>query len=108
MSLHCPQCLGGYRNKYTRKLYFNTCTEAINSTHTFECHETGYRQVEYRKYKAYFPNLYIPSLAYGEPSYWKWFVCEYKQDVITWADACETEIPSQWYYITQQDARNSL
>ena len=62
--LHRPQCLGGYKDKYTRKLYFNTSTEAINSTDTFECHKTGYRQVEYRKYKACFTNLYIPSLAY--------------------------------------------
>ena len=111
MSIHRPQCLGGYRGKQDQKLYFKTCTEAINSEDTFECYETGYRQVKYSDYHLYFRNLYIRQLAYGEPLYWKWFIRENLQYVTKWAgvsDDVEQEIPPEWYHIRQEDAKNSL
>ena len=108
MNLHRPECLGGYKFTGSNKLSFKTCTESINSQETFQCQETGYRSVKCSEYKKYFPNWSIPTFAVGDPKYWKWFVCQYKQDVIRWADASDTTIPSHWFYITQKDAKDSL
>ena len=108
MTLHRPECLGGYKFTGSNKLSFKTCTQSIKSQETFECHETGYREVKCSEYKTYFPNWYIPKLACGNPKYWKWFVCQYKEDVITWAGASKTNIPPCWFRITQKDAIDSL
>ena len=110
MSIHRPQCLGGYRGKYDHKLYFKTCTEAIKTEDTFECYETGYREVKYSDYHLYFRNLYIPQHS-CEPLYWKWFIRENLRYVTKWAgvsDNVEQEIPPEWYRIRQEDAKGSL
>lgn len=117
VSLHRPECLGGYSYVNSKKLCLNICTK-LSPDETFQCSETGWQPVEYRYYSSYFRSWYIP-LGVGffglfgltlnsETKYWQWFICRYKNDVIRWASANDADIPSDWYYISQSQAINSL
>ena len=108
VTLHRPVCLGGVTLTGNNKLFFKTCTESINSQEKFKCFETDDKAVKFSEYKKYFPNWHIPELECDDPKYWKWFVCEYRKDVIAWAGASDTGIPSDWFHITQADAKDSL
>ena len=110
VSLHRPQCLGGYHNTGTKNITIETCSEAIADGRTFQNSDTNGKTVSYANYKDknLYPHWYIPSYSCGDPKYWKWVVKEYPMHVRKWAGAEKANYPQKWNYITQSDAVYSL
>ena len=96
VSLHRPQCVGGYRYTETKQLVAVTCSEAIANKQTFHSNATNWKSVNYADYKVYYPSWYIPSYSCGDPKYWKWVVWRFESYIIEWAGARYADFPQEW------------
>ena len=95
--MHRPECLGKYTWIGTNKLALELCTESVNSNDCFQNSETNYSSVPYKDYRKHYKTWNIPTdKPDSNPVYWKWFVSEYKSEITNWANASQTDIPSEW------------
>ena len=95
--MHRPQCLGGVVSVSTNQIALELCTESVTGKGSFRSRATDMKPVPYAKYKDIYKRWNIPTdQPDNNPIYWKWLVSKYCDDVIAFANANNTPIPSTW------------
>jgi len=78
VSIHCPECLAGYRSKGTNEMVLDLCTSKVESEGFFSNIDTHNKQCPYKKYRTIYKNWEIkPNSSRYDSSFWKYFVAIY-------------------------------
>ena len=110
-SQHRPVGIMGYKRRFRKHLFTESCEALVQSKDTFKHSyfssssydfKTGYKP--FRKYQKYYPDWYIePNADPDVENCWKWILMEYNEE---FADHYETKIakiPAKWKGLTKED-----
>ncbi|XP_075034945.1 up-regulator of cell proliferation-like [Mixophyes fleayi] len=108
-SIHRPQGLGGYRNKYTKILCHELCSTEVVGNATFECKDTDEKPHPYNKYQTIYPDWKIqPDPSIEASIYWKYIFKTYNNEFAKAYSAKPANLPEDWSKITLEQALQSL
>ena len=80
VSLHRPECLGGYRWTLNRQMVVDICTKLVGSEKTFT--NSDATDHPFRAYDKIYPKCHIPEdKSFKASRYWKWVVGRYTSEI---------------------------
>ena len=83
VSVHRPQCLGGFYWSHTEVMALEVCTTEVESDHTFQNSDTNNKPHPFKGYREIYPNWMIqPNASRYDSSYWKHFVAHYTDELV--------------------------
>ena len=107
VSLHRPECLGGYRWIKTKQMVLDICTELVGTEKTFT--NSDATKHPYKHYDTVYPKWNIPDdKSFGASRYWKWVVGKYTSEI---ADAFNMKtdiIDDEWSNLNWEDIKKDL
>ena len=84
-------------------------TETPENDPTKDCEMRSEYWHEFKKYETYLPNWDLDgTVSIRISDYWKWFVCNYREELQEEFGAHFTDIPARWKSVTKQKAIASL
>ena len=109
VTLHRPECLGGYKWNSNKKMVLDLCTTSVGSDVTFERPETDNKPHPYKEYKDIYPEWTIlEDLSIEASSFWKWVVAKYATEIATKFGIKQAKIPSKWKHLRWQEVSEEL
>ena len=82
VSIHRPQCLGGYRWSHTQVMTLDVCTTLVESDNTFKNEDTDWKIHPYKQYRDIYKDWMIkPNASRYDASYWKYFVAHHTDEL---------------------------
>ena len=83
VSIHRPECLGGFRWEDSEIIVLDVCTESVKGDNTFHTKETDGEFVPYNKYRDIYKDwLIVPNSSRYDSSYWKYFVAHFTDEIV--------------------------
>ncbi|XP_047435327.1 interferon-induced very large GTPase 1-like [Mugil cephalus] len=108
-SLHRPQGLEIHKWDQSKKLITDICSSLVKSDTYFRCSATNNEWHPYKHYHEIFPGWDIrPDVSLQASDYWKYVMTKYNKEFAEAYDANPADIPSTWYNITPEKAKQSL
>ena len=112
ISLHLPQCLGGWMRSRSKKMVVETCNILVASGEKFyydvdgerKCHSYS-RFQELQKFSSW---TITPDSSLEASLYWKWFLAKYTSKVAQRYQMKEAEIPDPRKSFTLEQAKESI
>ena len=106
---HCPSGVAGYHKSKTEKLCTHNCQSAVASEGKFRNQETSETYVPYKTYRTYYPDWDIaPDRKMESSIYWKWFMNNFHDDLVSYFEVKHADLPDEWKEIQWEDAEKSL
>ena len=110
VTMHRPDCLGGWNWKSTSEMTVDLCTSLVGSDNiSFRNFDTNDQWHPYKRYQEVYPDWSIPDDRSDKTSlYWKWLVGNYTSEVAELFSMKETKISSKWKALRWNDVRKGL
>ena len=113
ISLHRPQCLGGYRLVETNEMGLETCNALVGSnTSSFYYYDQkdGSKKEEfYKEYQRVHRDWSITGDSSLEAAlYWKWFLVNYTGDICRKFRMEEVDLPAAWKTVTLEKVKEDI
>ena len=109
VTLHRPECLGGYRWSSSKEMSIDLCTTHVASDVTFANPKTDNKPHPYKEYQKIYPQWnIIADRSIEASSFWKWVVANYTTEIATKFHMEETDIPVEWKKLTWEKVREDL
>ena len=102
--LHRPQCLSWD----SEEMILNICTEDVSSDRLFKCGATNNKWVAYKKYRDVYPDWCIAIEDHTIEPYWKWFIAQFKDDVVKLFNYKPVPLSEVWTNLTPEDAESDV
>ena len=108
--LHRPQCIGRTTWLKDKKLVIGVCNSLVASKNDIVITENGIeRRIAYKDYQKVYPGWDIPGENIAHPpTYWMWVIARFYNEILTWTNGNETEIPGEWKSVTKEEAIDNL
>ena len=106
---HRPQCFGNFRWAQDSTMIMDVCPHLVAGFQTFRNDRTNGEWVQYKHYRDYYPEWYIPAQLKCEASiYWKWIIANYSDELETHFKFSKSEVPRKWCDITWEEVERWL
>lgn len=90
-------------------IILDICTESAESNSTFRNNDTENEQIPFKDYKKIYKEWLISNeRPRSGHIYWHWFCAEFNAEIEDWVGSSKTPVPSDWKFLTKDDAINSL
>ena len=100
--------LYGWRNKETKKLWYEICSSDVASSNTYTLESNPSRRL-YKDYTEDFPDWVIkPEPDSTAQAYWQYLFTKHHTAIAEIVDAKPAEIPEDWNEVTLDEARENL
>ena len=112
-TLHRPQCVCKITWYESNKLVLDVCNSLVASDYYLNIMDKNKdevrKQVPYKEYHTLLDTWNIEEAKGVEaPVYWMWFTCQFYENLISWSNSEQTDIPDIWKRITKFQATESL
>ena len=106
---HRPRCLGGYKNTPSNVMTLTVCSADVAGTQTFKTNDTNQEIIPFSEYDKIYPTWSIPPDATATNSiYWKWFIGIFHEEIATFFQAKDAEIPDSWKQLKWENVKKDL
>ena len=88
VSIHRPQCLGGFRWSESEVIILDSCTDLMRGDGTFRNKNTNDKPHPYKNYRDIYKDwLIVPNSSRYDSSYWKYFVTHFTDEIFEYFGA---------------------
>ena len=109
VTMHRPQCLGGYREISSGQMVLDICTSKVGSDRKFKNHDTGDNYHPYKEYYKIYPAWSIPDdKSLNTSQFWKWLVGHYSNKIAEIYAMKERKIPEEWKALEWDKVKEEL